>query len=731
MNALIPQPKCIEFMNRYVAIGRRGKSEIVFKDDLSLLGGKEALEQAVVRFIGTGFSTDGLFPVSIALCDNVFDVKNTTQAYRLAINTEGALITASGEAGARYALNTLIKLLEFDGYSLHLPIAVITDWPDFAQRGAFMEDWFGVDLMTLNDWKEMIDYYASLNFNHLNVGVYGCWPITHNYELTEFCFVPFEGHPELKKEQLIRYYSPKTGGFIEKTYLPPIQTENFLGEIIRYGQSRGMNVYPLFNSLGHNTLIPRTYPEVSAKRADGTPTGYGFCTSNDQTYTLLFHLFDHIIDCYLRPYGVDWFHIGLDEIWKAVGFDLNDALQETDPWCACEQCRTLTKQEIMMRHFIRCACHLKEKGIKHICIYYDYFEHFGLLNEDFVHMLQTEGLFENIVIDWWGYAEKLSTIFESTLPQLGLRRIMEPMTGFFSIGMPDSYIGNILSHARLGYAEGAEGIKAYSIFDYTFDRAYHCLSECAWNASGVPERVSFDALYASSRFPNGGDFAQEAMESYNAMLEPSPMGVRFETDAPSMVINNMANYYWYTFAMQEIEYPANFPGRVYECLLADKEKYTALLECSLADSTRARAAFTALAAAHQDSNPLITRHYITDAWHYETVARELLTMLRINERYQVIRCGGDGSLSEILAQLRVLITQRDALMKATEITKSAYLVPSVLRGMTIYREYLIYTLEFLSHAAESGTLPVWDLCDSTGMENAMYVLLHRSRRGEQ
>ncbi|NLC43306.1 MAG: hypothetical protein GX783_03380, partial [Clostridiales bacterium] len=61
------------------------------------------------------------------------------------------------------------------------------------------------------------------------------------------------------------YYSPKEDAWIDNEQLPPMFKEDFLGELIAYGKTKAVSVFPLVNSYGHNTLIPAQYPEVSAK----------------------------------------------------------------------------------------------------------------------------------------------------------------------------------------------------------------------------------------------------------------------------------------------------------------------------------------------------------------------------------------------------------------------------------------------------------------------------------
>jgi hypothetical protein len=115
--------------------------------------------------------------------------------------------------------------------------------------------------------------------------------------------LPLPEVPGAATPKTIRYYSPAAGTEQVLTYRPAMFEEDFFGQLVAYGRSRGVTVRPQFNSLGHNTLIPRLVPEVSARDVEGNPTGYGYCLSAPQTEQLVFRMYDRILDTYLLPHG--------------------------------------------------------------------------------------------------------------------------------------------------------------------------------------------------------------------------------------------------------------------------------------------------------------------------------------------------------------------------------------------------------------------------------------------
>ena len=66
-------------------------------------------------------------------------------------------------------------------------------------------------------------------------------------------------------------------------------------------------------------------------------------------------------------------------------------------------------------------------------------------------------------------------------PELGLRRFVTPMTGYYFWSPYRSNLINIESLSRTGSEQGAEGIEAYCTHDEAFDNHQRLLADCSWN----------------------------------------------------------------------------------------------------------------------------------------------------------------------------------------------------------------------------------------------------------
>ena len=121
---------------------------------------------------GASLATCGQgYPITLSVDSSKIAKK---EGYTIEITTEGAALTGADDAGAFYAAVTFEKLLNVQDGKLYLPVTAIEDYPSFPERGQFLEDRYGSEFMTLEDYKEAIDYFAKMKFNSLTVGVYGC-----------------------------------------------------------------------------------------------------------------------------------------------------------------------------------------------------------------------------------------------------------------------------------------------------------------------------------------------------------------------------------------------------------------------------------------------------------------------------------------------------------------------------------------------------------------------------
>ena len=593
------------------------------------------------------------------------------EGYVLDATGDRIVVAGSDPAGTFRGVQTLLQLAQPTGTgSLRVPSLRIRDWPEMPYRGIFVECAWGSDLMELKDWQECIDTLAELKLNVLGVGIYGCWGVQFRGETTQYMMVPIQGRPELKTPVSLEYYSPSGGGWRELDYLPPMYERDFFGEVVAYGKKRHVSVQPYFNSFGHNRLIPRAYPESSSKDADGRPIGSGFCTSSPRTYEVLFDCYDQIIDRYLAPNGADMFHIQMDEMSE---------------WCKCPACRDLPTGKRCVEHLLKLGEHLAGKGIRHIGVWDDTLRKHGELNAQLVKALDERGLKDKLFLHWFMYGPE---IFETIMPELGLRSRLAPMTGFkhnYLAAYEISHFQNIYRMLRLGHRDRAEGAEPYGIFDRGYHRYYCCLSEFTWNRPSGPDcehedLYDFTRRYVSRWFGPHSVEMLEAIETLHAAYT-EPLGRGLTS------LSALAQYTYSCRDRPDDPKPA-YPEVAFRQLVDDPAQQRKLRRVA------ARLAHVRRVVSGMDRGdlprPALADELEAECTRFASLADVFLTLLEVEADYQALRrCSPNdreriGALITAIAagieQIKRLQLQA---MTRWEQVKAPYLRPHNLRVMSL------------------------------------------------
>ena len=406
-----------------------------------------------------------------------FDLSDVPEAcqkdyYELKVAGSEVYIRSPYQDGMVWASQTLANLFSRLIAGQTVPNLSIRDWPTMPVRGIFIENKWGPDRMLPTDWFQAIDAVSSVKMNTLGVGLYGCWGSCRLEGIdkpTEFLFLPplDEETADLRSEHRLRWYDPAGDMWHDETYLPFMFQNDTLAEVISYGKERGVNVIPFFNSLGHNTLLPRLRPEISARNADGQPSGTGYCTTAPETRAFLEKLYGGLVQKYY-PDGLDYFHIQLDEVWPTFPHP-DDALKKESPWCCCPRCQPQEHGQLFLDHLLWLVKMLCRHGVQKVVFWNDQLtRHDQLLNKQFVQRLQDENLLDRVVIHWWWYDnQKLDPgIHPKQALKLGLQENwVAPMTCYFNWSTYNYHRPNIEKMLFLAEKEGATGAVSYSVHD--------------------------------------------------------------------------------------------------------------------------------------------------------------------------------------------------------------------------------------------------------------------------
>ncbi|HVC31957.1 MAG TPA: family 20 glycosylhydrolase [Chloroflexota bacterium] len=620
-----------------------------------------------------------------------------SEAYRLVVDDRGVNLLGQGPAGTLYAAETFLQLVRRESDRILLPRLAIDDWPDYRYRGLYVEGKWGTDLMTLDDWKELIDLLARWKFNSLSVGIYCCWGLQYPGQMTEWVMVPFPRYPKLRTPKDIRYYSPAAGQHVHARYLPALFEDDLFGEVVAHGRTRNVIVRPHFNGPGHNTVIPREYPEVSARDEAGNPTSYGYCLTSDATYALLFDLYDSVIERYLRPNGVTWWHLATDEVYPVNGIDPNDELRPVDPWCKCPGCRVRSHEQLLLDFAFRCLHHLREAGMDNITVWHDCLERLHVVDE-FGARLETEGLKPYVILEWWRYRDPVPS------PRSDVSRTwVTPMAGYYHWMFHGSYLFNIAPFLQRGYASGSEGAEAYCTFDYAYQRNYLALSEWAWNKDTSGSIYDFEAKYARWLFPEDVTDGTEALYKLYQV---------FGSTATKAMLDNLI-YYWYSYPARRID----FPREIYRHLLVDRTRTLTAIQACVPPLEEAVRLFSELRERAADRRA-VDEFVLESRRALGVIGAYTHGLLAIQSYQQAVHTPTDArvSLDRAVRESRAALGGVESVLAEFERVKPAYLRPQGMRDLTYIRDFaaaLRDELQAAARHAEAGgklseTLAVMD-----------------------
>ncbi len=696
--ALIPYPQSIEDKGGLKLIAKEGRPYYkltldstpsdVYASAVEII--KEALTAAVMPVCDT--SMDLMPPNEHA---NEYEIKLTVckcggdraDAYTIDIGEDCAKLVGYDVGGAYYAAVTFAKLLTVEKGSIYLPLTKIVDYPDFIDRGQFLEDRYGSDFMTFDDYKKAIKYLAGMKYNQVTVGLYGCWGYQYDNMIAEYLYVPFKSHPELTTPRNVKYYSVAERKWVYKNnVLPTMFEDDYFGDLVAYGKKHNIKVKPLFNSLGHNTLIPRLIPEISAKDENGNLTGRGFCTNNPETYKVMFELYDEIIDRYLAPNGVDGFQVGLDEV-------------SLSHFCKCDKCKNTEPAELMINYIIELCKHLKAKGMKSVYIYHDMLMNFDVINEATYRRFVDADVADVAVIDWWSYSRD-ENLFKGKELSSFFRGIIKPFNGYYFWMLPMEYNDSIYGCAKRAQKYGFEGIESYSGFDYSLDRPFKYQADLSWNIGELENREFFYDRYAYDFCPDDFEGAKAALNATRIITETLL--------APNHM--NTLEYYWFCYkGLRDKDYPTNFPGGVYKRILEGEATYIPYLRKTVCTAKKAIEFFE----TNIKSDAFMNDTWLTVATHYCNYASIYL------KTYELYKSGANKC--EVYAAFREMLDAHERFMLLAEKSRIKANMYTYMRNHTVTRQWMLDVMSYCETVANEDFK--FDITDFRYLKSDVYYAI--------
>ena len=237
------------------------------------------------------------------------------QAYRLEMTPKGIRISANSDAGLFYGVETLVQLVKRSKGALWLPQGEIVDWPDLELRQIYWDNAHHLD--RLPALKRAIREAAAFKVNGFAIKL--------------------EGHFQFRSAPAI----------IEPHALSPAQFQ----ELTDYGLRYHVQVIPFLDGPAHIAFILK-HPEYAKLRAF-PDSNYELCTTNPDSYKLLFGMYDDLL---AANKGVKYFVLSTDEPYY-VGLAANQQCNEA------QRTRELGSVGKVLAEFItKAAGYLHDRG---------------------------------------------------------------------------------------------------------------------------------------------------------------------------------------------------------------------------------------------------------------------------------------------------------------------------------------------------------------------------------
>ncbi|MBN2448734.1 MAG: family 20 glycosylhydrolase [Lentisphaeria bacterium] len=590
--------------------------------------------------------------------------------YELELRGSLVFIRTPGQSGALWATQTLGAIFRAFANGCRPPNLRIRDWPALPNRGIFVESKWGPDRMVLPDWCTLIDRLSTLKLNRLGIGLYGCWGnCRFEGAPTEFLQVPVPGHEDLRKEHRLTWYSPARKEWCEETYEAPMFRDNFLAEVVNYGREKGVTVIPFVNSLGHNTLIPRLLPRVSAKDADGSPRGVGYSIADPATREFIEGFYGSIIERFF-PAGIDFFHIQMDEVWPDYP-DPDDPHRTASPWCEAPVSTARGREENLRDYILWLVRMLTDKGVGKVVMWNDQLtRHMDILDDAFLRALEEAGLKDRLILHWWWYSN--DALNDKTHVRLGAEKGIEgwvaPMTCYFNWSRYDYRRPNIARMLEMAFAEGATGAVSYAVHDPGHTDHEALLASCAWSGmdpggiAAVQERWA--ACFGAGR---------------NAFLAAAEDVVQAATAFPTLA---SCWHYTYTYCGKDLPWPRPYPGEALErlCKLEGVDAAAQLAACA-ATAARAQESLAGVAQAEdlESTAKACALSLAADAARIRAVARTFAFLVALRQGTLPA-----AAAAECAAATETLL----AAMAVVEKGKPDWVAPACLQSLSVLLRFL-------------------------------------------
>ncbi|MBN7812422.1 family 20 glycosylhydrolase [Algoriphagus sp. H41] len=322
--ALVPQPAQLQVKGGFFALSPA--TQLLRSDGGRFDAEAAFLQSTLVEMLGE--------EITAQAGGNVLELvysQDLTQAesYQLEVGRDRVSLIAGDAAGMFYAMETLRQLmpadLEGEGTApeILIPELSISDAPSIAWRGMHLDvsrHFFSMDY--LHRYVDLLALYK-MNKLHLHLTDDQGWRLE------------IKKYPRLTEESAWRTFNNQDSVCIEKAKEDPrfqldpkhlrerdgvteyggFYTQEEMRELVRYAQSRHIEIIPEIDMPGHMMAAIQVYPELACTGSAGWGKVFStpLCPGNEQVYEFVEGVLTEVMDIFPSKY----IHIGADEVEKS------------------------------------------------------------------------------------------------------------------------------------------------------------------------------------------------------------------------------------------------------------------------------------------------------------------------------------------------------------------------------------------------------------------------------
>jgi len=391
---------------------------------------------------------DGRINISVAKVRDAITIKENdglgAEQYRLKITEKGVTIECATEAGAFYGIQTLSQILDQSGD--RLPCLSIDDYPDFAERGMYLDLARG-RVPTIESLLLLADTLAHFKINQLQLY------IEHTFA--------FRGHPDIGKGA------------------SPISADDILC-LDAFCRKRHIELVPSLASFGHMATILKhpQYRHLAEDRGVGDYKDPDARARNHyKAWTIVpgkresYDFLDSLFSEFLPLFSSKRFNVCCDETWDLGTGQSYDA------------CKKRGKGRVYLDHILKLRTISKRYGKKIMF--------WGDIIRDYPELVPK--IPKDVILLDWGYSSRDKFSRVSDFKRVDLPFYVCPGTrGWVSL-FPQLHesAGNIMGYAAAGKRYGAVGLLNtdwgdgghYNFMEYSWF-GYLVGAEQSWNTKG-------------------------------------------------------------------------------------------------------------------------------------------------------------------------------------------------------------------------------------------------------